>query len=72
MQCHQAAKQQDIDTDAESIMGDVTEKQQITMAIPQVRQEVPKRLNYFIRTMQNQNSKHFPTSDCRCRPKRII
>lgn len=39
LQCHQAAKQQDIDTDAESIMGDVTEKQQITMAIPQVKQE---------------------------------
>lgn len=35
MQCHQAAKQLDVDTDAESLMGDVTEKQ-ITMAIPQV------------------------------------
>lgn len=39
LQCHQAAKQQDVDTDAESIMGDVTEKQQITMAIPQVRKD---------------------------------
>lgn len=36
LQCHQATKQQDVDTDAESLMGDVTEKQ-ITMAIPQVK-----------------------------------
>lgn len=35
LQCHQATKQQDIDTDAESLMGDITEKQ-FTMALPQV------------------------------------
>lgn len=35
LQCHQATKQQDIDTDAESLMGDITEKQ-LTMALPQV------------------------------------
>lgn len=35
LQCHQAVKQQDIDTDAESLMGDTTEKQ-LTMPIPQV------------------------------------
>lgn len=35
MQCHQASKQQDADTDAESLMGDLTEKQ-LTLPIPQV------------------------------------
>lgn len=35
LQCHQTAKQQDIDTDAESLMGDITEKQ-LTLPIPQV------------------------------------
>lgn len=44
LQCHQVAKQQDIDTDAESLMGDVTEKQQITMAIPQVKRNSSKCL----------------------------
>lgn len=39
IQCHQAAKQQDIDTDAESFMGDVAEKQ-ITMVIPQVNFQI--------------------------------
>lgn len=36
MQCHQATKQADIDTDAESLMGDITEKP-VVMPIPQVR-----------------------------------
>lgn len=35
LQCHQAIKQQDIDTDAESLMGDIIEKQ-LTLHIPQV------------------------------------
>lgn len=35
LQCHQATKQQEIDTDAESLMGDITEKH-LTMPIPQV------------------------------------
>lgn len=35
IQCHQAVKQQDIDTDADSMLGDITEKQ-LTMPIPQV------------------------------------
>lgn len=35
LQCHQAVKQQDIDTDAESLMGDITEKQ-LMMPLPQV------------------------------------
>lgn len=35
LQCHQVAKQQDIDTDAESLMGDITDKQ-LMMSIPQV------------------------------------
>lgn len=39
MQCHQATKSADIDTDAESLMGDITEKQ-VAMPIPQVRIEI--------------------------------
>lgn len=35
MQCHQSNKQQDIDTDAESLMGDLTEKQ-LALPLPQV------------------------------------
>lgn len=35
LQCHQSAKQQDVDTDAESLIGDVVEKQ-TQLPIPQV------------------------------------
>lgn len=35
LQCHQAVKQQDIDTDVEGLMGDITEKQ-LMMPLPQV------------------------------------
>lgn len=35
LQCHQAVKQQDIDTDAESVLGDIVEKHTI-IPIPQV------------------------------------
>lgn len=35
LQCHQAAKQHDIDTDADSLLGDIVERQ-ISISIPQV------------------------------------
>lgn len=65
LQCHQSTKQQDIDTDAESLMGDVTEKQ-ITMAIPQVKNKK------FFEMIKVQNKKCFIPSDRRCRFKRTI
>lgn len=59
MQSHQATKQQDIDTDAESIVGDVAEKQ-ITMAIPQVIKEFIAIVNRFLETRTMQNKNVFP------------
>lgn len=68
MQCHQAAKQQDIDTDAESLMGDVTEKQ-ITMAIPQVNFQIDS----YLSSLTNHNKiKQFLSTDRRCWLKRSI